>query len=43
MARRLYDPRHPDHAKPYVRDYIRRYGARKVEQNIKLILTRELT
>jgi hypothetical protein len=29
----LGDPRHPDHSKPYVQDYIRRFGVRKVEAN----------
>jgi hypothetical protein len=28
---RLDDPKHPDHRKPYVQDYLRRFGARKVE------------
>ena len=32
----LDDPRHPDHKKPYVQDYLRRYGARKVEANALL-------
>ena len=32
----LNDPRHPDHKKPYVQDYLRRYGARKVEANALL-------
>jgi hypothetical protein len=30
---RLDDPRHPDHGKAYVQDYLRRFGARKVEAN----------
>ncbi|CAG4900280.1 hypothetical protein [Paraburkholderia saeva] len=30
---RLDDPKHKDHFKPYVQDYLRRYGARKVEAN----------
>ena len=30
-GRRLDDPRHPDHAKPYVQDYIEEFGVRKVE------------
>ncbi|MDD2869745.1 hypothetical protein [Neomegalonema sp.] len=30
---RLDDPRHPDHAKSYVQDYLRKFGARKVEAN----------
>jgi hypothetical protein len=29
----LEDPRHPDHKKPYVQDYLKKYGARKVESN----------
>lgn len=29
----LADPKHPDHFKPYVQDYISQYGARKVEAN----------
>ena len=29
----LDDPRHPDHNKPYVQEYLRKYGARKVEAN----------
>jgi hypothetical protein len=32
----LDDPRHPDHHKPYVQEYLRRYGARKVEANALL-------
>lgn len=32
-GRRLDDPRHPDHRKPYVQDYLAKYGARKVEAN----------
>jgi hypothetical protein len=32
-GRSLADPRHPDHAKPYVQSYLRRFGARKVEAN----------
>lgn len=30
---RLDDPRHPDHAKSYVQDYLSSFGARKVEAN----------
>lgn len=30
---RLDDPRHPDHQKAYVQDYLAEYGARKVEAN----------
>jgi hypothetical protein len=33
----LADPRHPDHNKPYVQDYIRRFGARKVEANALVV------
>ena len=29
----LADPNHADHFKPYVQDYLRRFGARKVEAN----------
>jgi hypothetical protein len=29
----LNDKRHPDHYKPYVQNYLREYGARKVEAN----------
>ena len=29
----LADPRHRDHDQPYVQDYIKRYGVRKVEAN----------
>ena len=34
---RLDNPRHPDHLKPYVQDYIRRFGARKVEANALVV------
>lgn len=33
----LTDPRHPDHTKPYVQDYLRRFGARKVEANALVV------
>jgi hypothetical protein len=33
----LADPGHPDHNKPYVQDYIRRFGARKVEANALVV------
>ena len=33
----LDDPRHPDHNKPYVQDYLRKYGARKVEANALVV------
>jgi len=32
-GKRLADPKHPDHRKSYVQDYLRRFGARKVEAN----------
>jgi hypothetical protein len=32
----LADPKHNDHGKPYVQDYLRRFGARKVESNALL-------
>jgi len=34
---RLDDPRHPDHRKPYVQDYIARFGARKCEANALVV------
>ncbi len=34
--RSLDDPNHPDHNKPYVKDYIKKYGVRKVEANAML-------
>lgn len=34
---RLDDPGHNDHNKPYVQDYIRRFGARKVEANALVV------
>lgn len=34
----LADPRHRDHNKPYVQDYIQKYGIRKVEANAILII-----
>ena len=36
-GRRLDDPRHPDHQKPYVQQYLERYGARKVEANALVV------
>lgn len=33
----LADPRHSDHSKPYVQDYLRRFGARKVEANALVV------
>lgn len=35
--RRLDDPRHPSHNLPYVQNYLRKYGARKVEANALVI------
>ncbi len=37
-GQRLDDPRHPDHDKAYVRDYIRRFGARKCEANALVVV-----
>jgi hypothetical protein len=34
---RLDDPRHADHRKPYVQEYLVRYGARKVEANALVV------
>jgi hypothetical protein len=34
----LGDRNHPDHFKPYVQDYIRKYGKRKVEANALVVL-----
>ena len=34
---RLDDPRHKDHKKPYVQNYLERYGARKVEANALVV------
>jgi hypothetical protein len=34
---RLDDPRHPDHHKSYVQDYLRQFGARKVEANALVV------
>lgn len=36
-GRHLNDPRHPDHKKPYVQDYLRRFGVRKVEANALVV------
>jgi hypothetical protein len=33
----LASPNHPDHFKPYVQDYLARYGARKVEANALVV------
>ena len=34
---RLDDPRHPDHYKPYVQNYIKEFGARKCEANALVV------
>jgi hypothetical protein len=36
-GKRLDDPKHPDHQKAYVQDYIRRFGARKCEANALVV------
>ncbi len=36
-GRSLESPRHPDHQKPYVQDYLRQFGARKVEANALVV------
>lgn len=33
----LADPRHEDHNKPYVQNYLQRFGARKVEANALVV------
>jgi hypothetical protein len=38
---RLDDPRHKDHFKPYVQDYIRQFGVRKVEANALVVRPQE--
>lgn len=37
----LADPTHPDHFKPYVQNYLKKYGPRKVEANAILIIKNE--
>lgn len=37
----LADPRHKDHNKDYVQDYIRKYGVRKCEQNAMVLCVEE--
>jgi hypothetical protein len=37
-GQRLDDPRHPDHRKSYVQDYLARYGARKCEANALVVV-----
>jgi hypothetical protein len=39
--RSLADPRHPDHHKGYVQEYLRKFGARKVEANALVVRLRE--
>ena len=34
---KLDDPKHADHHKPYVQDYLKLYGARKVEANALVV------
>ncbi len=34
---RLDDPKHRDYEKPYVQNYIREYGVRKVEANVLVV------
>lgn len=36
-GRRLDDPRHPDHGKAYVQDYLSEFGVRKVEANALVV------
>jgi hypothetical protein len=36
-GKRLDDPKHPDHLKPYVQNYLGRFGARKVEANALVV------
>jgi hypothetical protein len=36
-GQRLDDPRHPDHGKSYVQNYLARYGARKCEANALVV------
>ena len=36
-GRRLDEPRHPDHSKPYVQEYLSKFGARKVEANALVV------
>jgi hypothetical protein len=36
-GRSLASPGHPDHSKPYVQNYIRRYGVRKCEANALVV------
>lgn len=36
-GRDLADPKHPEHSKDYVQDYLRQYGRRKVEANALVV------
>jgi hypothetical protein len=36
-GKRLEDPKHPDNGKPYVQDYLQRFGPRKVEANALVV------
>jgi hypothetical protein len=36
-GRSLADPKHPDHRKPYVQDYLARFGERKCEANALVV------
>jgi hypothetical protein len=38
---RLDDPNHPDHSKSYVQNYIKQFGARKVEANALVVRPQE--
>lgn len=40
-GRNLANPKHPDHNKPYVQDYIKKYGVRKCEANAILTIRKE--
>jgi hypothetical protein len=37
---RLDDPQHPDHGRPYVQNYLREFGTRKVEANALVVRAR---
>jgi hypothetical protein len=37
----LDDPKHKDHKKPYVKNYLAKYGARKVEANALVVIPTE--
>jgi hypothetical protein len=40
-GKRLDDPKHADHNKPYVQNYLKQFGARKVEANALVVRPRE--